>query len=327
LSRIRIAIIGYGNIGKGVELAIAQNPDMELVAVVTRRNPSQLKISNKSAAIYSMEQAATLKTKVDVAVLCGGSAVDLPKQGPVMAALFNTVDSFDTHARIPDYFNAMDKAAAKNKHISIISVGWDPGMFSINRLYSDSILATGRQYTFWGRGVSQGHSDAIRNVEGVRNAIQYTVPIAKAIAAVRSGLNPRLTTRQKHIRECYVVAEAGANKAQIAQTIKTMPNYFADYITKVHFISETELQAKHHNMPHGGFVIHSGRTGRKSRHLIEYSLKLDSNPEFTACVLVCYARAAYRLAKNGGKGAKTVFDVAPTLLSAKSSEELRAQLL
>jgi diaminopimelate dehydrogenase len=327
MNKIRIGIVGYGNIGRGVELAIPQNPDMELVAVFTRRDPSHLKLANKSVAVYSVEEAASMQGKIDVMILCGGSAADIPKQGPAFAALFNTIDSFDTHAKIPQYFAAVNDAAMKNGHISIISVGWDPGMFSLNRLYAESILTNGNHYTFWGRGVSQGHSDAIRTIEGVKNAIQYTVPVERAMKAVRSETNPNLTTREKHTRECYVVLKKGASKAKIEKAIKNMPDYFADYDTVVHFISEDDLKVNHSKMPHGGFVIRSGNTGRNNRHVIEYSLKLDSNPEFTACVMVCYARAAYRLAQSGDKGAKTVFDIAPALLSLKGGEELRAQLL
>lgn len=327
MDRIRVGIIGYGNIGRGVELAIGRSSDLQLAGVLTRRDPKQVKTVNPSVRVCRLDQAAALKRKIDVAILCGGSAVDLPKQGPAMAALFNTVDSFDTHAKIPRYFAAMNAAAGSSGHLSIISVGWDPGMFSLNRLYADAILPRGVHYTFWGRGVSQGHSDAIRNVTGVKNAVQYTVPVAKAMAAARGGLHPKLTTRQKHVRECFVVAEAGADKTKIEKAIRTMPDYFADYDTHVHFISEAELRAKHGKMPHGGFVIHSGETSRSTKHVIEYSLKLDSNPEFTAQVLVCYARAAYRLAKSGVKGAKTVFDIAPAWLSHRSAEELRTRLL
>lgn len=327
MSKIRIGIVGYGNLGRGVELAIAQNPDMELTAVFTRRDPGKLTIAAKSAGVYSADRAASMQDAVDVMILCGGSASDLPEQGPAFAALFNTIDSFDTHAKIPQYFKVVNEAAMKNNHVSIISVGWDPGMFSINRLYADSILPGGIHYTFWGKGVSQGHSDAIRTIKGVKNAIQYTVPLESAIDAIRSGGSPALSTREKHIRECYVVPEDGADMTGIEKTIKNMPNYFADYDTVVHFISEDELTADHSRMPHGGFVIHSGSTGRNNRHIIEYSLKLDSNPEFTGCVLVCYARAAYRMAQCGDKGAKTVFDIPPAMLSPKSSEALRAQML
>jgi diaminopimelate dehydrogenase len=327
LSKIRIGIAGYGNLGRGVELAVAQNPDMELAGVFTRRDPSRLIPADQSAPVYSIGEAASMRNKIDVMILCGGSATDLPTQGPAFAALFNTVDSFDTHAKIPQYFLSIHEAAMKNGHVSIVSVGWDPGMFSLNRLYAESILPSGVHYTFWGKGVSQGHSDAIRRIEGVKNAVQYTVPVQSAIEAVRSGANPGLTTREKHTRECYVVPEEGADKTKIKKTIENMQNYFADYDTVVHFISEHELKANHGKMPHGGFVVRSGSTGEHHKHIIEYSLKLDSNPEFTAGVLVCYARAAYRMARSGEKGARTVFDIPPALLSPKSGEELRAELL
>ena len=327
MSKIRIGIVGYGNLGKGVELAIARNPDIELVAVFTRRNPSQIRLVAKSATVYGINDATALRTAIDVAILCGGSATDLPRQGPAFAALFNTVDSFDTHAKIAQYFTSVDNAAKENCHISIISVGWDPGMFSLNRLYAESILPDGNNYTFWGRGVSQGHSDAIRRITGVKNAIQYTVPIESALAEVRSGANPKLTTREKHLRECYVVPEEGADRKKIEIAIKNMPDYFADYDTVVNFISEDELKLNHSKMNHGGFVLHSGSTSLLNKHIIEYSLKLDSNPEFTGSILVCYARAAYRLAQSGEKGARTVFDIPPALLSIKSGEELRLKLL
>ncbi len=328
MSKIRVGIVGYGNLGRGAELAISHTPDMELAAVFTRRDPASLKIKTEGAKVYSMDDLSCMQGKIDVMILCGGSATDLPQQGPAVAKLFNTIDSFDTHAKIPAYFEAVDKAAKDSKHISIISVGWDPGLFSINRLYAESILPDGENYTFWGKGVSQGHSDAIRRVTGVKNAIQYTVPIEAALDAVRSGEHPALTTRQKHLRECYVVAEEGADKAQIEHDIKTMPNYFDEYDTVVHFISEEELKRDHSRMPHGGFVLRSGTTGNgDNKHIIEYSLKLDSNPEFTSSVLVAYARAAYRMAQNGEYGAKTVFDVAPSMLSAKDGAELRKELL
>jgi len=327
LTKIRIGIVGYGNLGKGVELAIARNPDLELVVVFTRRDPNQIKLVTKSATVKSVDDAAAVQSAIDVAILCGGSATDLPRQGPAFAALFNTVDSFDTHAKIAKYFTHMDNVAKENNHISIISVGWDPGMFSLNRLYAESILPDGNNYTFWGRGVSQGHSDAIRRIAGVKNAIQYTVPIENALAAVRSGANPKLTTREKHIRECYVVPEAGADLKKIEMAIKNMPDYFADYDTVVNFISDDELKLNHSKMNHGGFMLHSGSTSPLNQHIIEYSLKLDSNSEFTGSVLVCYARAAYRLAQSGEKGARTVFDIPPGLLSIKNGEELRAELL
>jgi len=328
MERIRIGIAGYGNIGRGVELAIARNEDMELKAVFTRRDPSAVKIHTEGAAVMHMDDMASMKDEIDVMVLCGGSATDLPVMGPEIAADFNTIDSFDTHARIPEYFGNVDRAAKAGKKIGIISVGWDPGMFSLNRLYAEAILPQGSTYTFWGKGVSQGHSDAIRRVEGVKNAIQYTVPVKEAVDQVRSGSGPRLTTREKHLRECYVVPKEGADLKAIENAIKTMPNYFDEYDTTVTFITEEEMEAQHSKMPHGGFVIRSGGTGEEgNQHIIEYSLKLDSNPEFTASVLICYARAAYRLAKAGECGARTVFDIAPGLLSAKTPEELRAGLL
>ena len=326
---IRIGILGYGNLGKGVESAICQNPDMELKAVFTRRNPEDLKIQTPSVPVYSDKKLVEMKDEIDVLILCGGSATDLPKQTPEYAAYFNVVDSFDTHAKIPEHFDAVDQAAKANNTTALISVGWDPGMFSLNRLYGNVILPEGKDYTFWGKGVSQGHSDAIRRVEGVKNAKQYTIPVEEALEAVRSGSNPELTTRQKHIRECFVVAEEGADLAKIEETIKTMPNYFADYDTFVHFISEEELARDHSGIPHGGFVLRSGVTGwnKEHKHLIEYSLKLDSNPEFTASVIVAYARAAYRMNQEGMTGCKTVFDVAPAYLSPLSGAELRKNLL
>ncbi len=326
---IRIGILGYGNLGKGVESAIFQNPDMELKAVFTRRNPEDLKIQSQNVPVYSDAQLKEMKDEIDVLILCGGSATDLPKQTPEYAAYYNVVDSFDTHAKIPEHFEAVDKAAKDNNTIAMISVGWDPGMFSLNRLYGNVILPEGKDYTFWGKGVSQGHSDAIRRIEGVKNAKQYTIPVEEALEAVRSGSNPELTTREKHIRECFVVAEEGADLAKIEETIKTMPNYFADYDTFVHFITEEELQRDHSGIPHGGFVLRSGVTGwnKENKHLIEYSLKLDSNPEFTASVIVAYARAAYRMNQEGMKGCKTVFDVPPAYLSPLSGAELRKNLL
>ena len=328
MDKIKIGIVGYGNIGRGVELAVERNEDMQLKAVFTRRDPETVKIATEGVPVVSMDDMLAMKNKIDVMILCGGSATDLPVLGPEVARNFNTIDSFDTHAKIPEYFANMDAAAKEGSHIGIISVGWDPGMFSLNRVYGESILVQGDTYTFWGKGVSQGHSDAIRRVEGVKNAIQYTVPIDRAVEEVRSGSGPQLSTREKHLRECYVVAEEGADRKKIEETIKNMPNYFADYDTTVHFISEEELKEKHRSMPHGGFVIRSGETGREgNKHVIEYSLKLDSNPEFTSSVLVCYARAAYRLAKKGESGARTVFDIAPALLSMKTAEELRAELL
>lgn len=326
---IRIGILGYGNLGRGVECAVRQNPDMELKAVFTRRNPAEVKILTKDAQVCHVDEAAKWTDKLDVLILCGGSATDLPVQTPEFAGLFNVVDSFDTHAKIPEHFANVDAAARKSGKTAIISVGWDPGMFSLNRMYANAILPDGKDYTFWGRGVSQGHSDAIRRIDGVKDAKQYTIPVDSALEAVRAGENPELTTRQKHTRECFVVAEEGADLARIEEEIKTMPNYFADYDTTVHFISEEELKRDHSRIPHGGFVLRSGVTGWESEnhHLIEYSLKLDSNPEFTASVIVAYARAAYRLSREGAHGCKTVFDIAPAYLSAKSGEELRASLL
>ena len=326
---IRIGILGYGNLGKGVECAIKHNPDMELKAVFTRRDPSTLSILTEGAKVYSVNDAPAMKDEIDVLIICGGSATDLPKQTPEMAKYFNVIDSFDTHARIPEHFEAVDKAAKESGHIGLISVGWDPGMFSLNRLYENAILPGGKDYTFWGKGVSQGHSDAIRRIAGVKDARQYTIPVESALEAVRSGSEPELTTRQKHTRECFVVLEEGADAAKVEETIKTMPNYFADYDTTVHFISEEELQKNHSGIPHGGFVIRSGKTGwdLEHNHVIEYSLKLDSNPEFTSCVIVAYARAAYRLYQEGQRGCKTVFDIAPAYLSAKDGAELRRTLL
>ena len=326
---IKIGILGYGNLGRGVECAVKQNDDMELVAVFTRRNPEDVKILTETATVCNVADVEDLKDKIDVMIICGGSATDLPKQTPVYAKMFNVIDSFDTHARIPEHFANVDAAAKEGGHVGIISVGWDPGMFSLNRLYANAILPDGNDYTFWGKGVSQGHSDAIRRVEGVKDGKQYTIPVEAALEAVRSGENPELTTRQKHTRECFVVLEEGADAAKVEEEIKTMPNYFSDYDTTVHFISEEELKANHSGIPHGGFVLRSGKTGwdGENKHLIEYSLKLDSNPEFTSSVLIAYARAAYRLASEGQIGCKTVFDIAPAYLSAKSGEELRKHML
>lgn len=327
--KTRIGILGYGNLGRGVECAVRQNDDMELAAVFTRRDPASVSILTSSASVCSVDDAANWKDKIDVMVLCGGSATDLPKQTPEYVKYFNVIDSFDTHARIPEHFANVDAAAKANAHIGIISVGWDPGMFSLNRLYANAILPDGKDYTFWGKGVSQGHSDALRRIDGVKNAKQYTIPVDSALEAVRAGSSPELTTREKHTRECFVVLEEGADAAKIEQEIKTMPNYFADYDTTVHFISEEELLTNHSGIPHGGFVLRSGVTGwnKENKHLIEYSLRLDSNPEFTASVLAAYARAAHRLAQEGQSGCKTVLDIAPAYLSAKSGEELRASLL
>jgi diaminopimelate dehydrogenase len=326
---IRVGIYGYGNLGRGIECAIKHNPDVELVAVFTRRDPSTVKIQTEGVKVYSVDQAPEMKDEIDVLMLCGGSATDLPKQTPELAKYFNVIDSFDTHAKISEHFAAVDAAAKANGHIAMISVGWDPGMFSLNRLYANAILPGGSDYTFWGKGVSQGHSDAIRRIEGVKDARQYTVPVESALEAVRSGSNPELTTRQKHTRECFVVAEEGADLARIEKEIVTMPNYFADYDTTVTFISEEELQKNHKGIPHGGFVIRTGKTGwnDENSHVIEYSLKLDSNPEFTSSVLVAFARAAYRMHKEGQTGCKTVFDVAPAYLSAMDGAELRKHLL
>ena len=326
---IKIGILGYGNLGRGVECAVKQNDDMELVAVFTRRNPEDVKILTETATVCNVADVEDWKDKIDVMIICGGSATDLPKQTPVYAKMFNVIDSFDTHARIPEHFANVDAAAKGSGHIGIISVGWDPGMFSLNRLYANAILPDGNDYTFWGKGVSQGHSDAIRRVEGVKDGKQYTIPVEAALKAVRNGENPELTTRQKHTRECFVVLEEGADAAKVEEEIKTMPNYFSDYDTTVHFISEEELKANHSGIPHGGFVLRSGKTGwnGENKHLIEYSLKLDSNPEFTSSVLIAYARAAYRLASEGQSGCKTVFDIAPAYLSAKSGEELRKHML
>lgn len=326
---IKIGILGYGNLGRGVECAIKQNADMELVAVFTRRNPDTVSILTEGVSVCNVADVADWKDKIDVMILCGGSATDLPVQTPEYASMFNVVDSFDTHAKIPEHFANVDAAAKQAGKVGIISVGWDPGMFSLNRMYANAILPEGKDYTFWGKGVSQGHSDAIRRIEGVKNAKQYTIPVDAALESVRAGENPELTTRQKHTRECFVVLEEGADAAKIEQEIKTMPNYFSDYDTTVHFISEEELLTNHSGIPHGGFVLRSGVTGweKENKHIIEYSLKLDSNPEFTSSVIVAYARAAYRLASEGQSGCKTVFDIAPAYLSAKSGEELRASLL
>ena len=326
---IKIGILGYGNLGRGVEYAVEACEDMELAAVFTRRDPSSLDIRKKDVPVVSVHDIDKWKEKIDVLILCGGSATDLPVQTPQYAKAFNVIDSFDTHARIPEHFATVDASAKAGGKVAVISVGWDPGLFSLNRAYASAILPKGKDYTFWGRGVSQGHSDAVRRIEGVKNAKQYTVPVESALEAVRSGKNPSLTTREKHTRECFVVAEEGADKARIEQEIKTMPNYFSDYDTTVHFIDEKEFNEKHGGLAHGGFVIRSGATGDdgKHKHVVEFSLKLDSNPEFTASVLVAYARAAYRMAAEGQKGAKTVLDIPPAYLSPKTAEELRASLL
>lgn len=326
---IRIGVLGYGNLGRGVESAIRQNDDMELVAVFTRRNPAAVSICTDTAVVCDAADAMKWKDKIDVMIICGGSAADLPKQTPEYVKYFNVIDSFDTHAAIPKHFANVEKVAKEHGHIGIISTGWDPGMFSLNRLYANAILPEGSSYTFWGKGVSQGHSDAIRRIAGVKDAKQYTIPVESSLEAVRAGDNPVLTTREKHTRECFVVLEEGADAARIEQEIKNMPNYFADYDTTVHFISEEELHEKHSKIPHGGFVLRSGVSGfnKENKHIIEYSLKLDSNPEFTAGILAAYARAAYRLFSEGQSGCKTVFDIAPAYLSPKSGEELRASML
>lgn len=326
--RIKIGIVGYGNLGRGVECAIKQNEDMELYGVFTRRKPEEVNTLT-GAKVFDIGDIESHKEEIDVLIICGGSATDLPVQTPALAKSFNVIDSFDTHANIPQHFANVDAAAGAAGKVAMISVGWDPGMFSLNRLYAQAVLPDGEAYTFWGKGVSQGHSDAIRRIEGVKDAKQYTIPVEKALEAVRSGENPALSVREKHIRECFVVAEAGADIVRIENEIKTMPNYFADYDTIVHFISEEELQRDHSGIPHGGFVIHSGKTGLhgEHKHVIEYSLKLDSNPEFTSSVLVAYARAACRMNREGQSGCKTVFDVPPAYLSPKSAEELRAHLL
>ena len=325
---MKIAIAGYGNLGRGVECAVKQNDDAELFGVFTRRDPKTVKTLT-GAAVYSMDDIEKYAPELDVIIICGGSATDLPKQTPALASLCCVIDSFDTHAKIPEHFSAVDEAAKKAGKTAIISVGWDPGMFSLNRLYAGAVLPCGADYTFWGKGVSQGHSDAIRRIDGVLDARQYTIPVESALEAVRSGKNPELTTRQKHTRECFVVCREGADKARIEKEIKEMPNYFADYDTTVHFISKEELDKNHSGIPHGGFVIRSGKTGLngENNHIIEYSLKLDSNPEFTASVLVAYARAAVRMNKEGMTGCKTVFDVPPAYLSALSGEQLRKKLL
>ncbi len=325
---MKIGILGYGNLGRGVENAVKQNPDVELAVVFTRRNPSELKI-NSNAQVLNISEIENWKDKIDVLILCGGSATDLPQQTPKYAKLFNVIDSFDTHAKIPEHFNNVDKAAKEGGKVGIISVGWDPGLFSLNRMFANAILPEGVDYTFWGKGVSQGHSDAIRRIEGILDAKQYTIPVEKALQAVKNCENPQLTTREKHTRECFVVLKEGADAERVEREIKTMPNYFSDYDTTVHFISLDELKKNHSGIPHGGCVIRTGKTGanKENNHVIEYNLKLDSNPEFTSSVLIAYARAAYRLNKEGVSGAKTVFDIAPCYLSPKSGEELRKTML
>ena len=328
-NKIRVGIIGYGNLGKGVELALRKAPDMELCGVFTRRAPESVKILTENVKVYRIDDLEKMTADFDVMILCGGSATDLPVQGPKYAALYNTVDSFDTHAKIPEYFAAVDKAAKDAGHVSFISIGWDPGLFSLIRLLGNAILLDGADYTFWGKGVSQGHSDAIRRIAGVKNAKQYTVPVPEAMERVRSGEYPVLTTAEKHTRECFVVAEEGADKARIEREIVTMPNYFADYHTTVHFISEEEFARDHSGMAHGGHAIRCGKTGQngETKHVIDFSLTLGSNPEFTSSVLICFARAAVRLQKEGKTGALSIFDVPPAYLSPKSAEELRASLL
>jgi diaminopimelate dehydrogenase len=324
---MKVGILGYGNLGRGVEAAIKKSEDMELVAVYTRRDPSTLTIATPSAAVKSTADLDTGKEDIDVLIICGGSATDLPEMTPKYAAMYNVIDSFDTHANIPTHFANVDKAAKESGHIGLISCGWDPGMFSLNRVYAASILPDGQAYTFWGKGVSQGHSDAVRRIDGVKDARQYTIPVPAALERVRAGENPKLTTREKHTRECFVVAEEGADLARIENEIKTMPNYFSDYDTTVHFISEEEMKRDHSGLPHGGSVIYTGTSSEGTKHVIEYSLNLDSNPEFTGAVLVAYARAVARMAAAGQTGGRTVFDVAPAQLSPLSGEELRAHML
>lgn len=321
---IKVGIVGYGNLGKGVELALSHNPDFSLEAIFTRRDVSQLKSDSKIVHISKIKE---YKGKIDVMILCGGSATDLPQQCPEIAANFNTIDSFDTHARIPEYFESVDKVAKNAGTLSIISIGWDPGLFSLTRVLAQSVLPNGKEYTFWGKGVSQGHSDAIRRVEGVRNGIQYTVPVEKAIERVRAGENPELAVSQKHERVCYVVPKEGANTKKIEKDIINMPNYFADYDTEVHFVTEEEFSAQHTGMPHGGFVIRTGNTDEENKQKIEFNLQLSNNPQFTASVIVAYARALYRLSKKGETGARTIFDIPPVYMSPKSPEELRKEFL
>lgn len=327
-SLIKLGILGYGNLGKATELSIKANPDMELISIFTRRNPSDIK-TQTNTKVASVNDIQSYKDKIDVLILCGGSATDLPVQTPEFAKFFNVIDSFDTHAKISEHFSNVNKSAKESNHVALISCGWDPGAFSLNRLMAESFLPNGNTYTFWGKGVSQGHSDAIRRIKGVKNGVQYTVPIENAVNSVRKGENPKFSTREKHLRECYVVLEEGANKEEVEKEIKNMKNYFDEYDTTVNFITEEELKEKHSKMPHGGFVIRSGKTGlnEENKHIIEYSLKLDSNPEFTASVLVAYARAVYRLKEKGDFGAKTVFDIPPALISRKTQEELLKEML
>lgn len=325
--KIRIGIAGYGNLGRGVEAAVAQNPDMVLTGVFTRREPSTVELLDRSIPVHPLAAIENFREEIDVLILCGGSRKDLPEQGPALAAMFNTVDSFDTHAKIPEYFDAVNKAAEPGRNTAIISVGWDPGLFSLNRLLGEAVLPEGATYTFWGKGLSQGHSDALRRIPGVQAAVQYTIPVPAAIEQVRNGSLPALTTREKHTRECFVVLADGADAKTVEQAIVTMPDYFADYDTAVNFITAAELEKNHSAMPHGGFVIRSGQTGAGTTQVMEFSLKLDSNPEFTSSVLVCYARAAWRLNRLGVVGAQTVFDVPPGLLSPKTAAQLRRELL
>ena len=327
MNKIKAAIAGYGNLGRGAELAIKQNDDMELVAVFTRRDPQTVKLITEGVPVYSLSDAPAHSKEIDVLIICGGSAKDLPEMTPELAKHFNVIDSFDTHPRIPEHFANVDKASRESGHLAFISLGWDPGLFSLNRLYAESILPDGKSYTFWGKGVSQGHSDAIRRVKGVKRGIQYTCPVEAAMEEVRSGSQPELTARQKHTRECFIVAEEGADKVRIEAEIKGMKNYFDEYDTTVNFISEAEFERDHSAMPHGGFVMRSGVTGSGTHQMIEYSLTLGSNPEFSASVLVCFARALSRLADEGHTGCKTIFDIPPAYLSPLSSEQLRASLL
>ena len=326
-NRIKVAIAGYGNLGRGVESALAQNADMRLVGVFSRRDPASVTLLDSSVPVYAMADIEQYKDEVDVMILCGGSKSDLPEQGPHLAQFFNTVDSFDTHAKVPEYYAALDQSARDAGRVAMLSVGWDPGLFSLNRLFGEAILPEGETYTFWGKGLSQGHSDAVRRVSGVQSAVQYTLPSEEAIARVRSGEQPELTTREKHTRECYVVLEEGAEADVVRDHIVSMPDYFADYDTVVNFIDQATFEQEHSRMPHGGFVIRSGHTGAQNQQTIEYSLALGSNPEFTSSVLVAYARAVHRLARLGDIGAKTVFDIAPGLLSPKSPAQLRKELL
>ncbi len=326
---IRIGIMGYGNLGRGIECAVKNNPDMELAAVFTRRNPGSVKILTEGVSVYHVDEAKNMTDKIDVLILCGGSATDLPVQTPEYAKYFTVVDSFDTHAKIPEHFANVDANAKESGNVAVISAGWDPGMFSLNRVYANAVLPNGTDYTFWGKGVSQGHSDAIRRIAGVKDARQYTIPVPSALETIRGGATPDLTTREKHTRECFVVAEEGADLAKIEQEIVTMPNYFADYDTTVHFITEEEMKRDHAALPHGGFVIRSGKTGwnLEHNHVIEYSLKLDSNPEFTSSVIAACARAAFRMKQEGMKGCKTILDIPPAYLSSMSGEYLREHML